>query len=253
MDSSVLLKFGLSKAEIKVYLILLQLGSAPSSRIIDETELRKSTVYESLKRLQQKGLVSHVIKEGLTYFQATEPEKIFDFVEDKKREIGKIEKSIKELIKEMRSVETLKPHAEARVLVGIEGFKTMRRDVLRNAGKEHLLIGAISRENEVMPEFFDYWNKERIKKKIVVRVLHKASAKEKKMTNKLFMRKYFETRFLPQEVESPAVINIYGDRVVNVLWKQKQPICFLLINKEIADSYRKYFEYLWKLAGQKKL
>ena len=62
------------------------------------------------------------------------------------------------------------------------------------------------------------------------------------------MGKYFETRFLPDELESPAVINIFGDRVVNVLWKNDEPICFLLINKEIADSYRKYFDYLWKQA-----
>ena len=68
------------------------------------------------------------------------------------------------------------------------------------------------------------------------------------MSKKEFMGKYFETKFLPEELESPAIINIYGDRVVNVLWKKNYPLCFLLINKEISDSYKKYFDYLWKFA-----
>src|SRR3989338_9007168 len=95
----------------------------------------------------------------------------------------------------------------------------MRRDVLKNAKGEHLLIGAISRESDVIPGFFEDWNKERQKKRIMLKILHKESARKKSMTNKEYMGKYFFTRFLPEEIESPAVINIYGDRVVNVLWK----------------------------------
>lgn len=249
MNLEALEKIGLSKAEIKVYLALLGLGSVPSGSIVKETELRKSTVYESIRRLQEKGLVSYVIKEGMKYFEATEPERIIDFIHEQKRKLNETETQAKELLQELKKgFDTLKPHAEAHVLVGVEGFKTMRRDVLRNAKGEHLLIGAISREDDVMPGFFEEWNKQRQKKRIYLKILHKESAREKAMTKKEFMGKYFETKFLPEELESPAIINIYGDRVVNVLWKQKYPLCFLLINKEIADSHRKYFEYLWKLA-----
>ena len=249
MNLETLEKIGLSKAEIKVYISLLELGSVPSGSIVTETEFRKSTVYESIRRLQEKGLVSHIIKNGMKYFEATEPERIIDFIQEQKRKLNETETQAKELIIELKKgFDILKPHAEAHVLVGIEGFKTMRRDVLRNAKGEHLLLGAISREDEVMPGFFDDWNKQRQKKKVHLRILHKESAREKAMSKKGFMGRYFETKFLPEELESPPIINIYGDRVVNVLWKKNYPLCFLLINKEIADSYRKYFEYLWDLA-----
>src|SRR3989344_4022418 len=249
MNLQILEKIGLSKAEIKVYIALLELGSVPSGSIVKETDFRKSTVYESIRRLQEKGLVSYVIKEGMKYFEAAEPERIVDFVSEQKRKLNETETEAKALASELkRSFDTLKPHAEAHVLAGIEGFKTMRRDVLKNSKGEHLLIGAISREDEVIPGFFEDWNKQRQKRKIYLKILHKESAKEKAMSRKEFMGKYFETRFLPEELESPAVINIYGDRVVNVLWKKNYPLCFLLINKDIADSYRKYFDYLWRLA-----
>ena len=239
----------MSKAEIKVYIALLELGSVPSGKIVKETELRKSTVYESIRRLQEKGLASYIIKESMKHFEAAEPERIIDFIHEQKRKLNDTESKAKEFIAELKKVSgVLKPHAEAHVLSGIEGFKTMRRDVLRNAKGEHLLIGAISRESEVMPGFFEDWNRQRQKKKIYIKILHKESAKQKAMAKKDFMGNYFATKFLPDEIESPAIINIYGDRVVDVLWKKSHPICFMLINKEIADSYRKYFYYLWKLA-----
>ena len=249
MDTKILEKIGLSKAEIKVYLALLQLGSVPSGKIAKETDLRRSTVYDSIKRLQSKGLVSFIIKNGIKYFETPPPERIMEFIKENKRKLDETEKEAENFVKQLKKgFDILKPQAEAQILEGIEGFKTMKRDILRNSEGEHLLLGAISREDEIMPAFFRDWNKQRQKKKIMIKILHKQSAKGKFMARKESMGKFFETKFLPDEIRSPAVINIYGDRVVNVLWKDKNPLCFLLINKDIADSYRKYFNYLWKIA-----
>ena len=249
MNLEILEKIGLSKAEIKVYIALLSLGSVPSGRIVKETNFRKSTVYESIRRLQEKGLVSYVIKDSIKHFEATGPDRIIDFIQEQKRKLNETENESKKLILELKKgFDILKPHAEAHVLVGIEGFKTMRRDVLRNAKGEHLLIGAISREYEALPGFFEEWNKQRQKRKIHLRILYKESARLQATLKNKSIGKFLSSKFLPEEIESPAIINIYGDRVVDVLWKQNYPICFMLINKEISDSYRKYFDYLWKLA-----
>lgn len=249
MDLAILEELGLTKAEVRVYLALLELGSVPSGRIVRETGFRKSTVYETIGRLGEKGFVSHIHTKGMKHFEAATPDRILEYLEEKKRTLFEQETKAKFLVRTLaEGFDVLRPHAEAHVLTGVEGFKTMRRDVLRHAKGEHFLIGAISRENEVMPAFFEHWNKERQKEKICLRILHKESARGKASTHSNYMGKYFETRFLPEEIQSPAVINIYGDRVVNVLWKRDQPVCFQIINKEIADSYRQYFEYLWKLA-----
>ena len=144
MNLETLEKIGLSRAEIKVYIALLQLGSVPSGSIVKETDFRKSTVYESIRRLQEKGLVSYVIRDGMKHFEATQPERIIDFIQEQKRKLNETEQEAKKLILELKKwFDILKPHAEAHVLVGVEGFKTMRRDTLRNAKGEILLIGAI--------------------------------------------------------------------------------------------------------------
>ncbi len=249
MNVEVLERIGLSRAEINIYQKLLQLGSVPSARVVKETGFRKSTVYDTIRRLQEKGLVSYVIRDNMKHFEAADPERLIDFLEDREREIEGYKEDVRQIIPKLRkTTSTFKPHAEAHVLVGVEGFKTMRRDVIKNSEGELLLLGAIRREDEVMPGFFKNWNISRQLKKIQWRTLYKESARKKEKKARKEIGKYYKTRFLGQEITSPAVINIYGNRVVNVLWKDKEPLCFMLINKDIADSHRQYFNYLWKRA-----
>jgi sugar-specific transcriptional regulator TrmB len=244
MDFSFLQELNLTKNEIKIYSALSNLGSVTAGRLTYETGLHRSRVYESLNRLAEKGLVSFIKKENVTYFEATSPEKILDYLEEEKIKIEEKRKNIKKILPKLEKARETKPTAEAYILQGVEGFKAMRRDVLKQATGEHMLIGAISREDRVMPIFFEKWNKERIKKKIKLRFLHKEEARGSYMVK----LKFQETKYLPPNISNPAVINIYGDRVVNVIWKGNYPLCFVMINKDVADAYKKYFELLWKTA-----
>ena len=247
MNTYCLEEVGLSKAEIKVYLALLKLGATATGNLTKETSLRKSTVYESLHRLLEKGLVSYSIRNSIRYFEATDPTRIVDFISEQKHKVLENEVQVKELIPELKSLSGFsKPKAEAHVFLGVEGFKTMRRDILKNNPKELLLLGAISREDKVMPYFYHQWNKERIKKKIKFRILHK-----QKMTNTLLEKSpLMDIRFLPKEIVNSVVINIYGDRVVSLIWKGDYPLCFMLINKDIAEAYKNYFEVLWEMSSK---
>ena len=245
MDISLLEKIGLSKAEIKVYITLLKIGNSPTGLLAKQTNLRKSTIYDCLNRLSEKGLVSYVITNNTKQFQAVDPERLIEFVEEKRRNLTEYETELNLLIPELRELEGFeKPRAEAHVLQGKEGFKTMRRDVLKSGAKELLMLGAISREDKVMPVFFHQWNKERIKAGIQMRVLHK-----KKVSDKRFKKtKQTEVKFLPANINNPVVINVYADRVVSILWNEEEPLCFLIKNKTIATAYKNYFDLLWKQA-----
>ena len=243
MDFAFLQEIGLTGNEIKIYEALLKLGSAASGRITYETGLHRSRVYEGLNRLVEEGLVSFVKKGSVTFFEATSSEKIVDVLEEEKLALDQKISEMKKVIPELNKYRESKPRAEAYILEGIEGFKAMRRDVLKHAKKEHLMIGAIARENEVMPIFFQKWDKERKKLGIKIRVLYKSDARGKPLVSDAY---HAEKRFLPEHISNPAVINIYGDRVVNVLWKGNYPLCFVMVNKDIADAYRKYFGLLWK-------
>jgi sugar-specific transcriptional regulator TrmB len=244
MDEKLLEEIGLAPSEISIYTALLKTGSAKVGVLIREVSLHRSRVYEAINRLIEKGLVSYIIKNNVKFFQASDPERLLSYIEEQKEKLDEKEETIKKILPELKKqISPLMPQAEAHVLYGKEGFKTMRKDVLKQ--KQPLyLIGAVGKEDKAVQYFFPNFDKLRIKSKIKMKVLYDSEVKGKSITKLELM----ETKFLPKEYSSPAVINIYADRVVNVLWQGEIPICFMIINKEIADSYRKWFELMWKSA-----
>ncbi len=155
---------------------------------------------------------------------------------------------IKKRLPEIEKVRESKPKAEAIILQGVEGFKAMRRDIIKNSSGLLLMLGGVGKEDKVMPLFFDKWNMERRQKLIKFKALFKQNVKKTRWVKDSLADEF---RFLPDHIDNPAVINIYGDRVVNVLWKGDYPICFMVINKEMADAYSKYFDLLWKNSSKK--
>jgi len=244
MDEKLLQEIGLTKSEVSVYTTLLKLRSVRVGELMKLINLHRSRVYETINRLIEKGLVSYVIKNNIKYFKATDPERLLSYIEEQKEKLNEKESKIKKIIPELKKqIPFSIPQTEAHVYLGKEGFKTIRKDVLKQK-QDLYLIGAVGKEDKFLKYFFPNFNKLRIKNKIKWKILYDSEVKGKEITKLELM----ETRFLPKEYSSPAVINVYGDRVVNVLWKEDNPTCFMIINKDIADSYRKWFKLLWKLA-----
>ena len=71
----------------------------------------------------------------------------------------------------------------------------------------------------------------------------KLKEREKEL-NKL---KNTEARILPKEFTSNSSTNIYNNKISIIFWGS-QPFGILIKSKEIAESQRKYFNLLWKIA-----
>ena len=248
MEEKLLQEIGLTNSETAVYTALLKTGSIKIGDFMKEVSLHRSRIYEAINHLIDKCLVSYIIKNNIKYFQASDPEKLLSYIEEQKEKLNEKEKSIKNIIPKLKKqIPNLMPQAEAHVLYGKEGFKTMRKDVLKQK-QELYLIGGKGKEDQ-LEYFFPTFNKLRIKEKIKWKILYDSEVKGKSITKLPLM----ETKFLPKEYSTPAVINIYGDRVVNVLWEGDNPICFMIINKKIADSYKKWFELMWNNSKYSKI
>ncbi len=92
--------------------------------------------------------------------------------------------------------------------------------------------------------FFEKWNKERERKKIVWWDLVDANVLvgKKDVPKDL---KHYNAKILPEQVNSPSVLFIYGNKVATIIWK-KETIINVIENKEVVDHYKKYFNYLWE-------
>src|SRR3989338_375353 len=117
--------FGLTEKEIKVYLALLRKGQITVNEIAVSTGLNRTSTYDILQNLVERGIASHVIKAGVKYFEAADPQ-TFLFALDEKRE--KLNSVIEEL-QTIRKTITEKPKVE--MFEGKEGIKSMMDDIIR--------------------------------------------------------------------------------------------------------------------------
>jgi|SRR3989338_6874529 len=235
MDTKTLEEIGLTKNQSAVYISLLKLGSATAQQIMKESGLHRSRVYDSLEKLQQAGLASSVVKDYKQYFQAVKPEKLLEYIDEKKE-------AIKQIIPELKQLEGMKKEEiNASVYKGKEGLKTIHSEMLKE-GKDIYVLGAKGLIYSELKYFMPNFERDRLKKKMRwICLWDKKEVKDKMMKEPLF-----EGRSLPKGFESNGVANIFGNKVAIVLWKERYPTGFMIENKDIADAFRKWFRLLMK-------
>ena len=246
MDTAVLKSIGLTENEIKIYIVLLKGGSATAYELSQKTGIYRTHIYDKLEQLMEKGLVTHNYQAAKKYFQATSPEKIKHYIEEKKKELELKEKQIDILLPQLKAMADL-PEEDTRVEVfkGKEGLKYFLKDIIKT--KKEVLVTGIddSKYNETLPIFMEQYFRDLKLNKITERIITIEKTKAFRFNKKLAPTTKY--RFLEEKQFNPTNTFIYGDKIVIVSWGT--PITATMIkNKGVAETYRNYFNLLWKTA-----
>ncbi len=248
MDVKTILgEIGLTQNEIRIYLELLKLGTTTTGKIIKNTGIHGSKVYAALERLIEKGLVGYVIISNTKHFKAVDPERLIDFLEDKKKRIDEQKQDIETILPELKKrLNAEIEETKAEVFMGWKGMETVFNDGIREMGKGDIwyVLGAYPGEDrERTDRFIQKVIMKCEKKGMKWNVIYNESARG---TFKYEQESPITTnRFMDQD--TPATINICKDVTFIALWI-KNPIAFRVKNKKVADSFREYFKQVWKLA-----
>jgi HTH-type transcriptional regulator, sugar sensing transcriptional regulator len=222
---------GLTENESKIYLALIDLGPSLAGQISRKTGLHRRTVYDTTEMLIKKGLIGYILKNNRRLFQASNPERLIEIIEEKQNILFPIVEELKEKFTKTKSKE------ETNFYKGKEGLKNIFEDQLNS--KEILILGASPKAYDVLQFYFKWYDKKRKKKKIKARII----AQDKKI-KKIPLS---EIRYLPQKYQNPVSVNIYEDKTAIILWAL-EPIAIVIKNKEITEGYKNYFELMWKIA-----
>ncbi len=241
MDFKVLEKslerIGLSHKESKVYLSLLKLGSSKAGKISKESRINRTTTYDVLKKLLEKGLVSYVVKANVKWFTAANPERLVEYLKEKEKEAKKILSSLKEVYE--------KPVEKHNVTLyyGYKGLKSVFQDIIRE-GKTNRVMDSEGQFTEKMPYYAPHFIKGLNKKNIKVKHLVRKGREIGETSDTT------EVRLIPKKSRSDAAINIYDNKVAIIIWTEP-PEAVLIENKKVADSFKDHFRALWKNAEKK--
>jgi sugar-specific transcriptional regulator TrmB len=236
-----LVKFGLAEKEAKVYLACLGLGDSKASDIAIKSDLPRTLIYDILERLIDLGLISYSIKTHNKIFRAADPEELLRIIREK-------ENAVDEALPELKRLQKMKGEKRPKVEVyeGKEGMKTVMNAILRSGAKEFLAYGSSRSSFEVIPAFMVDWHKERMKRKMMMKILYNNTLEAReKIRSREESLEYAEYRFMPIQLESPTATIIYGNKVVLQSWT-KEPFAVMIENEEMAENQKRYFEEMWK-------
>ena len=232
-------KLGLNEKEAKVYLALLELGEGNIQEISKKSAIKRTTAYDIIQSLKDKGLISSVNKNKKNLFFAENPEKIEGILEEKKN-------TLKRIMPELLSITNLidkKP--KIKYYEGTEGIKDVYRDTLTYSGQE--LLAWVSEEAiTAFDEDFlnDYYLPTRINKKIWVRAIapDKEYMQKFKGLDEKFLRK---TKLIPENEYSLDVeINLYGKNKIGIM-SFKEGFALIIESKKIYTTLKSVFEMNW--------
>ena len=236
MDYSILEDIGLTTAEIKVFLALLELGTATAGPIMEKAGTQNSVTHSTLASLVEKGLISYVKKGHVRNYQTADPDILLKFI-DKKR--NKLNQLLPELIARQKLVEK----QEVEIYEGLRGHRVMLYDFIEDAkkGDEYLFLSFFAKNADDFDDIFELYNefsKDRRRIGLKTKGIAPIQIKGK-----------FKDRFKGEEllfVDFPILTNItiFKNKVFMTPWEDRK-MSFLIHSRQLAEMYRQYFYSIW--------
>jgi len=233
---------GLSPNEAKIYEALLRLGESNVTEITHESKIHRRSIYDTLTRLTEKGLVFQIFQKRETLYQAVEPQKCLELIREK-------EKAFKKILPGLEYFHKTEPLKEAAFIYrGIEGYKNYVRDLIRVCDDTYFLGAKFNWDTTGTEGLLIQYNaamKKSGKKRLTLfdpRVKLEIPKKE--------YEKVGDYKFLPKKYSTPGIMDVFGDYVVTFdsveignLYDKSS--IFALVNKNLAESYKTWFRFIW--------
>lgn len=239
-------KFGLSRKEASVYLVLLELGHSPVQEIAKKSGINRSTTYVLLNSLSDHGLVSISDKSGLKIYNPAPPERLIQFLEESVKKYTELVGLAHNVLPELKAMYIgVGPKPKVQFFEGLEGIKTAYEDTLTSQ-ETIRAFASIENMHKALPDYFPEYYQRRANKNIKIRAIFPdtAEAKERVKHDKQEVR---EALLVPSDkyAFSPE-INIYDDKVVFMSLIEK--FSLIIESQEVADALKKSFELAWQEA-----
>ncbi len=248
MYEDILSQIGLSDEEVEIYQTLLKLGRVPASIVIEETSLKRGSVYNYLNDLEKKGLVKRVEGDKKLEFEPQSPDNLKSLIKDEKRRVDEVEKNLDNVLPSLKSKFNLTVEKPTiRHFEGIDGVKEVYKDTLETAKDldEPIKVIVSDYDSKEFDEYLRrYYVPKRAKRGIKSKVISPTKpTKEKLEEDKKLLK---ERRYISrEEFAVPTEIDIYNDKVALISFKEKL-IGVIIENKDYAQTMNKIFDQMWE-------
>lgn len=233
-------QFGLSENEITVYVSLIKAGTSTANRIAELSGLKRSTTYDNLSLLINKGIVSLSVRDNVNYYEAAEPQKLVDLLEESKERLQKI----------IPKLESLKGSVTERTGVtffeGKKGVLTVLNDIIAER-KPLWFYGSRKKALLALQHYPENFLQKRAEHGIHLKAVLAEEDKGDSSYNSPKIMKLSEIKFSKALNRITTNVFIYSDRVA-FMTSTENPVGIIVRNKEVVEQQKTIFTIFWDLA-----
>jgi len=240
----ILTKAGLTSWESRVFISLVELGEITTGPLVEKSKVPQSKIYAVLESLENKGLVSYVLKGKVKYFQASNPEKVYLLYKERESEIKKEVDRLSSLKKE----EVQK--TSVRVFDGIRAIRLINSEIIQEAKKGEEFYGyseGIDYSEEVNSFYHQFGE---LRKQVGIKDMLLITKSNKEKFEKSISKEdlsYVKKKTRYCQINFPQDTAIFRDNVIIYSWEEV-PKAIVIKSKNVAKEYREFFLGLWESA-----
>lgn len=239
--------FGLAENEAKVYFAALSLGPSTIQKIAQSAEIKRTTTYDIVNTLKQKGLMNIHVKGFKKKYSAEAPEKLESILEERKLRF-------KSLLPEFSALYNLQGgESFLKYYEGLEAVKGIYEGLIKDIkpGEDYLVMSNQDNWVKLDKEYFMDFLYRRAKLPIKIRMMFQDS--EIARTWKKMERNFNSTvKILPKGTDLKTNLVITPQRVL--IHQLSDPILGIVIeNKSVIQMHKEMYEIIWKSLKEKKM
>lgn len=239
---------GLTNGESRVYKALCEIGESSAGPICDASKVHRSIIYQVLEKLLEKGIISVINENGTKKYQAAPPNVLLQFVEQEQNDLERRKENLVEIFPTIVQLQASGKRSTATLYSGFQGVLNATFSMLEilKEGEEYFMVHIPAIQPQYHNDMWDKFHIIREERKIKARHLYNKGCSEKILKERN-ARKGMDARIMPVDFKSPPTYYAVFKNVTHILLSQGEtPITIEIINKDIADGFRAYFEWLWK-------
>lgn len=237
-------ELGLGEAETMTYIALLQIDNASIRKVAAATAINRGTTYDALKQLTAVGLASVKQTGKREAYTAESPEKIYELIRDKRRDLLDISAAAKTIIPRIVAQQ---PHPDGRPIVryyeGDDGIVSILKDVLQTCSTQDAPIYYAYSSRHIrsylyrkFPQFTD--------RRVAAQIMVKVIAADREHEPAPFSERKPLGDSLSSDIACYSLI--YGNKVATIsISSNLTPYGVVIEDQGAASMQQLLFEQLW--------
>lgn len=227
---------GLEEKEADVYLKSLELGQSSAYNLSKQLAFPRSTCYEILEKLREKGYISLFYKKGTKIYYPEDPRII---IEKSKVSFSLFEKSLPQFDALFKTADN-KP--SVRFLKGKEGIKIILEEILKEAS-EVLVFSSEDYIKNLEEDYLANFLKRRLEKGIGIKSILRQSveAEQRKLVSQKELR---EVRIISKDNDFHSFFAIWQNKVAMFSF-QKEMIALVIDDQDLVKTQKAMFWLIW--------